>query len=704
MPKIRIALLWHMHQPFYRNPFTGKFELPWVRLHGLKDYFGMVHILKDFPKIRLTFNLVPALLSQLEDYIGGKADTFQEIFLKAAEALNDREIDFLIRHFFSAHYDHLIKPYPRYDELYHKRQQYPTDRYDWKGVFTAAELRDLQVWFPLCYFDEEYKQHDRQIKNLIDKGHHFSEQDKHILVDRERELLRKIIPEYKKFWEAGQIELSTSPFYHPILPLLLDPQQARLANPQLPEYDLRFNWKEDALGQLESALDYMERLFGRRPSGIWPSEGSLSAEVLALMEKMGVRWTAGDEMVLSRSLGIPMARNPQGVVQNPGVLYRPYTLDGHRIRIFFRDHHLSDLIGFSYQKPPSKEAAADLIHRLKAIPAADNGEAVVPIILDGENAWEYYKNSGRDFLREFYSLIEADDSLETVTFSDVPDVEPGVIARFVPGSWINGNFDTWMGHEEDRRAWQLLKETRDLVGAKQAVLEDRQREEVRRLLFIAQGSDWFWWYGRENYTPDLDIFDRLFRLNLQKVYEILGEEIPPPLSRPVPAAVGGEENSIEPPKNYISPGIDGKGGHYFEWLGAGRIDVAATGGAMQAAQPLIQSILYGFDRENLYIRLNTIQPARTYPGLGYALDLSLRNGDTVKIIVVDPENEEFDIAIGSVIEARVPLNSLSLREGDAMQLSLQWRLAGSPFRTIPRHGFFSLKIPPEKEYAHHWLV
>jgi alpha-amylase/alpha-mannosidase (GH57 family) len=533
VPRIRIALLWHMHQPFYQNPFTGKFELPWVRLHGLKDYFGMVHILKDFPGIRLTFNLVPSLLSQLEGYIGGNRDTFQEIFLKAADTLNDREIDFLIRHFFSAHFDHLIKPYPRYEELYHKRQRYPTDHHDWGGVFDAAELRDLQVWFHLCYFDETYKQHDRQIKNLIEKGRHFSEQDKPIIVDREGELLRKIIPEYKRFWEAGQIELSTSPFYHPILPLLLDPQQARLANPQLPEYDLHFNWKEDALGQLESALDYMERLFGRRPAGIWPSEGSLSAGVLALMEKMNVRWTAGDETVLGRSMGIYPERNHQGVVQNPQVLYRPYTLDRHRLRIFFRDRHLSDLIGFSYQKRPSKEAAADLIQRLKAIPAAANGEAVVPIILDGENAWEYYENSGRDFLREFYRLIEADDSLETVTFSDVLDGETGVIRRFAAGSWINGNFDIWMGHEEDRRAWQLLKETKELAEERQAFLEVQQREEVRRLLFIAQGSDWFWWYGRENYTPDLDIFDRLFRLNLQKVYEILGQDIPPPLSRPV---------------------------------------------------------------------------------------------------------------------------------------------------------------------------
>lgn len=693
-----------MHQPFYEDPFTGKFELPWVRLHGLKDYFGMVNILKDFPRIRMTFNLVPSLLQQLEKYTKGRVDLFQEIFLKEAESLNDREIDFLVRHFFSAHYDHLIKPFNRYEALFRKKQHYKEEDVLWSSIFTVSELRDLQVWFQLCYFDEEYKQGDERIKGLIGKGDHFSESDKSIIAETEMEILKRIIPEYRKFFEAGQIEISASPFYHPILPLLIDPQLGRAANPRLPEYDLHFNWTEDAVCQVKSALDYMENVMGRRPKGVWPSEGSLSAEVLTLLEKLGVQWTATDEMILSQSLGIPIERDRQGTVQNPGIFYRPYSLEGNRIRIFFRDHQLSDLIGFYYQKIPSEEAAADLVRKIKAIPRPNRQEVVIPIILDGENAWEYYENSGRDFLRQLYALIETDDTLETVTFSDALNIEAGAITNFLPGSWINGNFDIWIGHEEDRRAWRLLQQTKDLIRKKAFESGERQRDEIDKMIHVAEGSDWYWWYGRENYTPDLDIFDRLFRQNLLKVYHTLEEEPPPELLSPISSAISVNENKIVPPGNFITPPIDGREGHYFEWLGAGRIDVTQSGTTMQVGQPLLQSILYGFDQEYLYLRLNTTQPARTYLDQGYSAVIDLRTHHTSRKIILDPQNEKITVGIGSVIDTRLPLDKFPLREEHSFQLAMEWLLNGSRFRRIPLHGYFTIEIPSEKEYAKNWLV
>jgi len=300
--KTRLAILWHMHQPCYRNPHSGRFDLPWLRLHALKDYFGMVHLLEEFPALRLTFNLVPSLLSGLEQYLGGASDEFAEVFRKPAEELAADEVQFLVRHFFSIQHENHIMPYRRYEALYQKKMlrlsQQPDP--DWPRIFTAAELRDLQVWFQLAYFDEFYKDGDERVRALLRRGRHFSEADKQTVSAVETEILGRIIPEYRKFQDQGKIELSTSPYYHPILPLLLDPQAGRKANPRLASYDLDFNWEEDARAQLLSGLDLMEKTFGKRPRGIWPPEGGLSEGVLRLFEESGIAWTASDEEVLSR--------------------------------------------------------------------------------------------------------------------------------------------------------------------------------------------------------------------------------------------------------------------------------------------------------------------------------------------------------------------------------------------------------------------
>ena len=321
--KTRLAILWHMHQPSYLNPHSKKFDLPWLRLHALKDYFGMVHMLEEFPSLRLTFNLVPSLLSGLQRYSNGASDEFLDVFRKPAAELDPEETRFLVRHFFSIQHENHIKPYRRYDALYQKkmsRLDRPSEP-DWQRVFTTAELRDLQVWFQLTYFDEFYKQGDPRVQALIRKGQQFSEEDKQTVGAVEKEILGRIIPEYKKFQEQGRIELCTSPFYHPILPLLLDPQAGKKANPGLAPYDIDFNWEEDARAQLQAALQFMQETFGSKPLGIWPPEGGLSEAVLHLLEKAGIAWTASDEEVLSRSLPRPLNRDDGFMVDDPGALY-----------------------------------------------------------------------------------------------------------------------------------------------------------------------------------------------------------------------------------------------------------------------------------------------------------------------------------------------------------------------------------------------
>jgi alpha-amylase/alpha-mannosidase (GH57 family) len=721
---IKIALLWHMHQPFYRDPFNNKITLPWVRLHALKDYYGMVAILKDFPRVKATYNLVPSLLTQLGNYTRGEKDIFQDVFLKDAQSLETEEIHFLIRHFFSANPRNHIDPWPRYKDLYDKKNRfYRGGQPDppWEKIFTVDELRDLQVWFQLTHFDEEYRQNDERVKGLMQKGHHFSETDKKEVEAVEMELLGKIIPTYQTYLDSGQIEISTTPFYHPILPLLIDPQAGRLANPDLPEYDLHFNWQDDALYQLESALSYMENTFGKRPAGIWPSEGSLSEKVLFMLDDLGIRWTAADETNLSRSLGIPIERDHEFMVKNPEILYKPYVLKDNRVRIFFRDRYLSDLLSFHYQDIPHDAAVNDLLKRIKNIkPSSPPKGIVVPIILDGENAWEYYPNSGRDFLREFFQRVSQDETLEAVTFSEILDSKPGIksgkLTHFSAGSWINGNFDIWIGDEEDRRGWKLLERTKKALEQSKAGLSPAREQETREYIAIAQGSDWFWWFGREHYTPDLDIFDDLFRKNLRKVYHVVGKETPPEFSLPVFSPFSRERGLVViPPVRSIHPRIDGRIGSYLEWLHGGCIDTAASGGAMNRANPLVKTLYYGFDNDirSFYLRVDTRTRAAEYFENGYSLDIIIKKDNTPERFPVDPVDPvnpthaglNIETAIDRIIEMRIPLESIiNLGPGKNFYLQLEWKYRGDYFQTIPFNEYFSLAVPAEKDYARLWFV
>lgn len=716
--RIKIAFLWHMHQPFYRDPYSNRIELPWVRLHGLKDYFGMAHLLTHFPQTKMTFNLVPSLLVQLQNYINGEKDIFQDLFIKDAATLETEEIHFLVRHFFSANYQNLIKPWPRYRYLHDKKERLlhsPTGHPPWEKVFDLQEIRDLQVWFTLTHFDEFYKNRDDGLKQLLKKGEHFSEADKQIIKTAEQELLASIIPAYQALAQTGQIELSTTPFYHPIMPLLLDPQQGRVANPLLPPYDLHFHWPGDVRYQIQTALDYMEKTFDQRPTGIWPSEGSLSRETLEILDDLGVTWTATDETNLAHSLDIPIERDELFSVRRPDLLYRPYQLDKQNIYIFFRDRHISDLISFFYRDIPYQTAAHDLVDRIKRIDTPNGNPAVVSIILDGENPWEYYPNNGRDFLQEVFQLIEKDKQLETVTFSQAlaTGSTPGVLKRFAPGSWVNGNFDTWIGDEEDRRGWELLEKAREIIETYHDHLTPEQQESARQYLSIAQGSDWFWWFGKENFTSDLDIFDSLFRKNLQKLYDIAGIEVPREFSLPVCSGMKGTNIEMKAPNGSIHPRIDGCADSYFEWLNAGRMEINSSNGAMNISNPLVNTLFYGFDKEFFYLRLDTPKDAHFYLENEYSLDILVKKKSLCKRLPIhlhplDPLQDEpasqFKTAVNRIIEIRIPLSLFKLQPGDSFYFQIEWKSQGEFFQLIPANDYFHLTIPTPKDYACCWLV
>jgi hypothetical protein len=383
------------------------------------------------------------------------------------------------------------------------------------------------------------------------------------------------------------------------------------------------------------------------------------------------------------------------------------------LRIFFRDHLLSDLIGFYYQKFPAAEAAADLYRRVKAIARAGPAGLTIPIILDGENAWEFYPRSGRDFLREFYRLLSEDREIETVTFSQAAAAPARELARLKCGSWINGNFDIWIGDPDDRRAWELLKAARDAFHAEKSGLAPERVRAIEELLHIAEGSDWFWWYGRENFTPDMDIFDGLFRLNLQKIYELLGQPAPDSLLRPLPAAMPAGHLHVVSPRDYLKARVDGEESDYFEWLDAGRVDILSYGGAMNIANPLVKTFFFGFDRDHFFLRIDTKKNARTYFENGFSLRLTLQGGGEswqgeigfegqVPAIAASPDGAAN--AVGRIIEWRVPFGALKISEGSEIQLQLHWSFQGQPFQAIPAPGPLRLKVPSAKDYAAFWQV
>ncbi|MBV9180066.1 MAG: glycoside hydrolase, partial [Acidobacteria bacterium] len=452
MPVIRLVILWHQHQPFYKDLVTGEYRLPWVRLHALKDYYGMVKLLEEFPGVHQTFNLVPSLVTQIEDYAAGTADDpFFRVAARPAAELSIEERRFALQYLFQANREHLIARYPRYAELWERYRGSGADPERAEQYFHLQDFTDLQVLSQLAWFDEFFLS-ERDIAELVRKGQGFSVEDQRFVTSQEQVLIGKVLPAHKQAAEKGRIEISTSPFYHPILPLLCDTNVGAISTPGLPLPQARFRRPGDAREQIERGLALHERVFGLRPRGVWPSEGSVSEEVLEIGSHLGVNWMATDEGVLARSLGMSFARDGEGRLSEAAA-QKLYTI--HRfergevaINLIFRDHALSDLIGFVYSGMDGRQAAAHLIHHIKESASTilrQGRDAVVPIILDGENAWEYYHQSGREFLRRFYDGLEQDDSIEGVTVSEAIERQrnPHTLHSLVPGSWINANFNVW---------------------------------------------------------------------------------------------------------------------------------------------------------------------------------------------------------------------------------------------------------------------
>ena len=732
----RVALMWHMHQPLYQDLLTGEHILPWVRLHALKDYWGMVALLREFPAMRLTFNLVPSMLVQLEAFARDEArDRHLEIGLKRADTLTDDERAFAVANFFHAHGPRMIAPYPRYRELLARRAA-AGSQLSARGQsshFSVDDLRDLQVWHKLAWIDPLYVAEDARVAALIAKDRNYTEEDKLTLRSVELELLRRVIPEYRSAAERGQIELSTSPFYHPILPLLCDTDVYLRTHPQSRMPRERFRHPEEAAEQLSRAVSFHEQRFGRRPAGLWPSEGAVSDAMVPLVARAGFQWMATDEEILARTVGRGFSRTGDGHVEQPDRLYRPYTVgsDDAAVACGFRDHVLSDLIGFTYAGWSATGAADDFVHRLveggRRFSAATGGaEATVFVILDGENAWEHYEGQGRPFLRALYGKLQSHPELRTMTMSEACAGGGERLPSIFPGSWINGDFYIWIGHADDHRAWGQLADARRALENVPAGVAESSVARAREEMLIAEGSDWFWWYG-DDHSSEHDLeFDELFRRHVRNVYRALEKPIPEELwvtniTTAPPTAY------IRRPTGFVQPVIDGEITNYFEWVGAGCIEGAVAGGAMhQVADraPAVAAVEFGFDLAKCYVRVDAALPVRQLLSAGHGLtlrflapiglriELESRAGAYVPVVYRKSESGDWAAtheprvraAVGRVAEFEVPFSVLGAATGDRVAMFVMMTRGTTEVDRQPRHQAIEFEMPDHRFSSRTWTA
>jgi alpha-amylase/alpha-mannosidase (GH57 family) len=614
MPVLRLVVLWHQHQPFYKDLVTGEYRLPWVRMHALKDYYGMVKLLDEFPQVHQTFNIVPSLVTQIEDYVRGTAiDPFLQVATKPAGDLSEAERWFALQYLFQAHPVNLIGRYGRYRELWERFRSHGSSPQRAERHFQTGDLTDLQVLSQIAWFDE-FVLAEPDLERLIQKGRDYSTEDQSLVVARGRELIAQVLPAHAAAAQRGAVELSTSPFYHPILPLLCDTNQGGVSSPGLPLPQARFRRPEDASEQLLRGLDLHQKVFGIRPQGVWPSEGSISEEVFTIAHRLGVKWMASDEGVLGRTFKISYERDGEGRLSDQAA-ERLYTVHRYetseaQMYLLFRDHAISDLIGFVYSGMAPQDAAHHLLERVRqaAKPLLDKGsDAVVSIILDGENAWEYYRQSGREFLRRFYDLIGQTPEIEAVTVSEAIERQRRPVSsiasgELVPGSWINANFNVWIGAPEDNRSWDYLHHAREFYRTHSSQATEEQRKLAFEELLIAEGSDWNWWYGPEHSSANDRDFDELYRKHLSNVYQALGAVPPDHLAHPISTDAAAAK--FTPQTHYIHPDVTGERIRYFEWMGAAVYTAERRAGAMHGKRFVLDAIYSGIDETNVYGRLD----------------------------------------------------------------------------------------------------
>lgn len=566
--------------------------MPWVFSHALKDYYDMLQLCRmaEFPA---TFNLVPSLIYQLRDYEKNMWQDELLLILKTApEFLDKSQKQKLMTYAFDSMNPGKIHASSRFRFLSSLAKDFEK--------MSRQELLDTQVHLLLAWLGEVSLREQTLPQRLLKKDSYFTESEKDQLLSFCSELLAKVLPAHAQAWRDNEIDITTTPFFHPILPLLQDFSAARVALPELSIPRTSSNMEQDIAEHITEGKKYVENVMqelgcGEKTiSGFWPSEGSVSPQIIPYFAQENVRWISTDAGIFFNTM------RTQRQNYAPKDLYKPYRLPSSQgdVFIFFRDTELSDLIGFTYSQWEAKAAVNDFLGRLRNIYnmyAYDNQEAVVSIILDGENAWEHYPNNGYDFLLLLYGELKKSDWIEPTLFARVLQEYQDIptLPKLFSGSWIYSNFATWMGHREKNQAWEYLVETRKVLQENSHFLSEEEKERVRFEMGAAEGSDWFWWYGDDFYSHFSDDFDDLFRLHLRNVYTLCKQSVPDYLFSSIRKKhVGGLKRE---PQGFLNVHIDGNTNSYFEWLGAGEFDLTYDASTMQVGKRRLTKLFYGLD-------------------------------------------------------------------------------------------------------------
>ncbi len=667
--ELHVAFLWHMHQPSYRDPESGEVIMPWVRLHGGRDYTDMATVMADCEVARATVNWVPGLLDQLAALGAPDAETrdrFWRLSVAAPNTLSDADIHFIRDRFFSLPQTTMLDPWPRYRELH--------DLVRAGAPLGPQEILDLQTWFNLAWCGATIHAHP-EIAAIVLKGRDFTPAERDRVLAIQRATALEVEARWGALARGGRVELSLTPYYHPIIPLLVNTDAARLSDPRSPLPRVPFRFPGDAVRHLRRAIGAERRHFidtnGLVPiRGMWPSEGSVSDAALPLFKGAGADWIATDEAILARTLARVGREDPLGHL-------RPWASpDG--LTVFFRDHALSDRIGFVYARWHPDAAARDFVHHLQRIRASlaarGSSAGCVVVALDGENCWEHYPGGITAFLPTLYRAIARAPGLTLCTLSEArarlaKQTEP--LPSLHPGSWIDGTFRTWLGDPVKNRAWELLAAAREAAADPIEAIAARD-PELADLIARAEASDWWWWFGEGHSSPyDLD-FDALFRAHLRAIWRRLGRPHPTELDRPVhlgvtmttpaPEALSAVDHT--PPTGLLTVRIDGSSRWYYKWLSAGR--VRPRFGAMHRAESLLRELRYCNDASHVHLRLDVGPRTRVEAALGTEARLTLVMRTDVGLVhiplptrLAPPEGPHVVItAWGDCLEASIPAELL----------------------------------------------
>ena len=670
-----LAFLWHMHQPDYRDE-SGVMGMPWVFLHAIKDYVDMPWYLSRYPKLKATFNLTPPLIEQilLLEEKGISADRFLSLWVKPPESLSNPEKEWVVKICRSSQFPTMVKPLHRYAELYQHKS------------YDDTELLELETLFLLAWCGNYLREKDPIVRSLLDKGKSYDQRDKESLLDALMTFIPTVLPYYRERMEAGQIALSTTPLNHPILPLLIDMENARISNPNtvIPEHPLSL--EKDAELQVEKALELYRETFGRAPVGFWPAEGAVDRRSLSLYSERGLRWVATDEAILFASLES----------SERSALYRRHNVDG--VQIAFRDHTLSDLIGFTYRYREAEEAADDFLGHLEKIERSYKN-AAVSVILDGENAWEFYPDNGKPFFDALYRKLRENASwCRTLTLDEAAEKPSSPLPKLHPGSWIHGTFDTWVGHPQKNAAWEMIYQTKRDIEHHEKSLNPATREKIRYHFLAAECSDWFWWYGDDHHTDYASEFDALFRKHLITIYTLAGLAVPAGLYLPI---VSHQDHHalVDEPKFPITPIIDGRVSSFFEWLGAGRSDESRLYSTMDRVRGPIDTLYWGEDAGQIYLRLDGEMKQ-----LDRSAVLHLYTEENRKEISIpldgSPLPRKIRTAKKEILELALPKKLFGRLK--KIHLRLELEIDGRIVQTLPGAGELSIDL--EDDFSENWFV